>query len=86
MKSLYAMMERESNETLDDIRDQLQDKVEYVELEFGQESFSKSIEVFPHDDDITSVNDHGNYDSHGDDIIFLNDDDSFDSLDNSGVP
>ena len=34
MKRVYATIERESDETLDDIQDQLKDNVEDLDLEF----------------------------------------------------
>ena len=53
MKKLWATVERESNKTLDDVVEQLRDKVEDLIIQFH----------FLHDDDITSVDYDDSYDS-----------------------
>ena len=55
MKRLWAIVTRESDETLDDIKNQLRDKVKDLLLEFEDESFSD-------DDDIISLDDNHSYD------------------------
>ena len=72
MKRLRATVKLKSDETLDDVRDQIRDKVDDLDLQFKHESYSD-------DGDLSLVDDDNSYDSHDDNITFMDDDDSYDS-------
>ena len=62
MKRLSTTVKRESYETLDDVQDQLPDKVEDLDLEFEDSSFSDDDDInLVDDDDINSVDDDDSY-------------------------